>query len=621
AGPVATQELAELFLRTFPESKYTNLVRRMMLSAIFYSGDYDTCIEIAKPMLDLVDPGSKEHDMCLHVLGGSYFYSGRFDLAKPLLDEHVEKYPKSDFALSAAYFQAANYSRLQQFKKAAGLLDKFLETYPKPSENVFMPFALYDRANCHYSLEENDKALEVLARLIKDFPASNVVDQAYNLRGNVYQTEEKPELSEKAFIAGLEVAEERQHKVVAGESLFSLIALIAADKEAGKEKQEELLAYSDKFWEKYADGSPYRSKVAVAQWPTYHANGRSEKGLKIMQQVIADIAKSPGATGLEELINSYTDSYLEDHTPEELKKHYYNFPDIHSDDYAALALLRVGVIGVFEDVVRKSADAKVKRDGSAMIQVLFQELKNDFKLADLSNYILVKVGDYLRTSTSTPKEALPYYNELLGREDKEHQFSALLGRADVNGGSDNKAEIDMAIADFEVVFEKSEEKAEREFAYFRIIELLMKKGDYKEAAEKCNYYLDRNTSKFSKFSAKVGLMLAESFDKRNMVGDAIAMYVKVWSAHMGNIAISAPAMTRWMRLSWDRNNPGVDGNPSDRQGAYEGGARYLELTGRFKDKMVDSDLALWKDVEELVKTYEANPNIKSLEQIKKEKEG
>jgi hypothetical protein len=106
-----------------------------------------------------------------------------------------------------------------------------------------------------------------------------------------------------------------------------------------------------------------------------------------------------------------------------------------------------------------------------------------------------------------------------------------------------------------------------------------------------------------------------------MIDDALAMYVKVWSAHMGNIQISAPAMKSWMTLSWARNNPSTSpGTPSDRQGAYEGGARYIELTGRFKDKMVESDLALWQEIEKLVKTYEADANIKSVEEIKREKE-
>jgi hypothetical protein len=80
-------------------------------------------------------------------------------------------------------------------------------------------------------------------------------------------------------------------------------------------------------------------------------------------------------------------------------------------------------------------------------------------------------------------------------------------------------------------------------------------------------------------------------------------------------------MKTWMQLSWDRNQQSKDpATPGDRQGAYQGGAKYIELTGRFKDKMADSDLDLWKEVEKLVKTYEANPDIKSMAEIKREKE-
>jgi hypothetical protein len=90
---------------------------------------------------------------------------------------------------------------------------------------------------------------------------------------------------------------------------------------------------------------------------------------------------------------------------------------------------------------------------------------------------------------------------------------------------------------------------------------------------------------------------------------------------MGNIKVSVPAMTRWMEALWARNKPSSDPNtPGDRQGAYQGGARYIELTGRFKDKMIESDLELWQEVEKLVKTYEGNPAIKTMEQLKREKE-
>jgi tetratricopeptide (TPR) repeat protein len=622
AGP-ETQRYAETFVKTFPDSKYVPLVRRLMLSALFTDGEYETCIEVAEPMIDKLEPGSEEHDICLHVLGGSYFYTAQFDKAQPLLDQHVEKYPKSLFEIASNYFRASNVSRLQYWSKAASLLDEFLSKYPDASKNVFMPFALYDRATCHFAEEQLDEALEKLDRVINEFPETNVIDQAYNLRGNVEQSLGNVEKAEEAYLKALEISEVRRNYFVSSEALYSLVALLG-EHTPGKEPSPRLkdaVPYADRFWKEFSENSPYQSRAAVAQLHAMDAVGRGDEALERLQKVISELAKDPEAEGLEELINSYTEAYLVKHTPEQLKDHYYNFPDIRAADRAARALLRVAVIGVFENILRKTDDENRRRSGQAMIQVLFQELKNDFALKDLTNFILVKVGDYLRNHTATPREALPYYDEALSRQDQSYRFGALLGRADVYGGSGNSADIEKAIEDFTRVYTDSQEKPEREFALYRIVELLMEKKDYAKAAEQARIYLNREETGFSKYSPQVGLLLARSFDERKMVDDALAMYVKVWAAHTGNIKISAPAMRRWMQLSWDRNKPSNDpAVPADRQGAYEGGAKYIEQTGRFKDKMIESDLELWKEVEKLVKTYEANPNIKSMEQIKREKE-
>ncbi|MGB1128702.1 MAG: tetratricopeptide repeat protein, partial [Haloferula sp.] len=108
-----TEKYGSLFLKTFPESKHVPAVRRLMLTSIFYSGDYETCIEIATEMLPKLEPGSEEHDICLHVLSGSYYYTAQFREAQPLLDQHVELYPESKFEQASLYFQASNLSRLQ----------------------------------------------------------------------------------------------------------------------------------------------------------------------------------------------------------------------------------------------------------------------------------------------------------------------------------------------------------------------------------------------------------------------------------------------------------------------------------------------------------------------------
>lgn len=628
-GNVAgTQKYGELFLATFPESKYKPEVQKLMLSSLFFDGKYEICIEIAGDIIDnkKAAEGTPEHDLALFVLGGSYFYTGQYDKAAPLLDQHVEKYPESMFAMSASYFQASNVSRLQYWSKAAKLLDTFLDKYKGDSNQTYIPLALYDRANAHYAEEENDPALEKLDRVLKEFPDSPVTDQAYNLRGNVLQVKEERDEAESAYLKALEIAEIRRNDGVAGEALYYLTAMLGEQKKGAdpSPRLKDAVPYADKYWAEYSEGSPYRPQVAVAQVVAMNAVGRGDEALERLQGVISDMAKMTEAPGLEEAINSYTEVYLEKHSPEELKEHYYNFPGIRTTDKAARALLRIAIIGVFEKVAKDNEDPGKKRSANAMITVLFQNLKADFDLKDLSNYILVKLGDYLRTNTSAPREALPYYDEALSRQDQSYLFPALIGRADVYGRSPQAADLDKAVEDFDRIFADSQEKGEREFALYRIVEILMKKGDYAKAADRANQYLNREEDKslgFTKYSPQVGFLLAQSFDKRNLTDDAIAMYVKVFSAHMGYIAISAPAIQRWMELSFQRNKPSPGPNvAADRQGAYERGYQYLELTGRFKDKMSPEEVVLWDKVQKLVAQYEANPNIKSMDQIKKEKE-
>ena len=624
----STQKYGETFLKIFPESTHKPDVQKLILSSLFFDGKYDTCIEIAGDIIanKKVAEGTPEHDLALFILGGSYFYTGRYDKAAPLLDEHVAKYPTSIFATAAAYFQASNVSRLQYWAKAATLLDAFLDKHKAESNQTYIPLALYDRANCHYAEGQNDGAMENLERIIKEFPDSSVIDQAYNLKGNVHQALNQKDEAEASYLKAIEIAQTRHHAAAVGEALYYLISMLGDQQ--GKDvnpRLKDAVPFADKYWKEYAEGSPYRAQVAVAQVKAMQAVGRGEEALKRLQEVISTMAKLPEAAGLEAAINSYTVVYRENHTPEELKEHYYNFPDIRTTDRAARALLRIAIIGVFEEVAKdKEQENEPKaRAARAMIQVLFQNLKADFELKELSNYILVELGDYLRTKTGTPRTALPYYDEALSRQDQSYRFAALIGRADVYGQSQANADIAKALEDFELIFSDSQDKTEREFALYRITQILMAKGDYLKAAERANQYLNREEGKslgFTKYSPEVGFMLAQTFEKRNMNDDAIAMHVKVWSAHLGLIRISAPAVEAWMKLSYQRNKPASEGVQGDRQGAYAGGYRFLDLTGRFKDKMTPEEVIMWDKVQKLTDQYEADPNVKSMEKLKKEEE-
>ena len=615
---LSTEKYGSLFLKIFPDSEHVPAVRRMMLTSLFYGGEYAKCIEIAKVMLPKLESSapSKEHDICLHVLGGSYYYTGDYKEAQPRLDRHVEEYPESSFELAALYFQASNYSRLQFWTKSAKLLDAFLAKHPDASKNIYLPFALYDRANCHYALDEPDAALAKLNRVESEFENAEIMDMAFNLKGNVLQSQGSKAEAEEYYLKALALAERRENDIVAGEALYYLVAMLGEKpkKKDDPNRMDEAVPYSDKFWEQYGDSSPYKAQVAVAQVYALGAAGRGEEALNRLRDVIAEMAMRPGAAGLEEAIGSYTEVYLESHTPDELKNHYYNFPKIQPSNKAARALLRIAVIGVFEDQIKEAADDEQKKiKAEAGIKVLFTDLKNEFDLKDLSNFILVRVGDFIR-ATNSPAEAIPYYGEVLSRDDKSYSFPALFGRAAVLAVG-SKSDQAKAIEDFKRVLADAQDRDDKDRALYQMIVTQMAMGDYEAAKENARLYLDREKG-YATHKMDVAMVLAQAYDELGMVNDALASYVGVWNTYKGALRVSVPALIRYMELLWQRNQTGD--KVSDRQGAYNAGRSFIDLTRGILDKATPEEVEKWKELEQLVGEYVADPNVKSKEKLAEE---
>lgn len=620
---LTTEKYGQIFLKAFPASEHVPAVRRMMLTSLFYEGEYKKCIEVATVIIDKLEKNTEQHDICLHVLSGSYYYEGDYENALPLLNQHVAEYPQSKFRQASLFFQASNMTKMQDFVKAAVLLDAFLKEFPEADKNPFLPFALFDRANCHYAESEHVPALEKLDRLEKEFPQTEVLDQVFNLKGNVLLAEKRAPEAETYYNKGYELSKRRANRMVTSESVYLLIAMLG-DKGDPKEpnlRLKDAVPWIDMFWKEYADGSPYRTQAAVAGIYAMDAVGRGEEGLERLRDVIAEMAGDPAARGLEEAIGSYTEFYLTKHSAEELKEHYYNFPKIKAKDTVARALLRMAVIGVFEEELKNTKEDSQRSKAEAMVKVLFNELKAEFTPKDLTSFILVRVGDFIREKTGAPREALDYYTEALNRKDGGYKFEAMFGRADILGRSKSAADLDTGIKDLTEVFENSDKKPQKEKALYRKIELLAAKEDWAKVNEQSKIYMDRKTNNFSTYSGAVNMLLAQSYEKTNQINDAIFSYSSISFGNLrGNIKFSAPACKRWMEMLWERDAPGVDGKPGDRQGAYNGGYSYVDSTRRIYEKMTQEEKEMWNSIEELVKEYEARPGIKSFAQQKKEAE-
>jgi len=596
---LTTEHYGSIFLKDFPQSKYVKEVQRMMLTSLFFNGEYEKCVEVAEVMLPKLSKPSKQHEVCLFALGGSKHYLGAFADAQPLLNEYISTYKKAKDGdkiriQATSYFQAANYSRLQEWSRSASLLDAFLKEYPDSKTNLYYPFALFDRSNCHYAESETEDAYTKVTRVETEFPGVSVMEQALALKGNILESLKRPEEAEEYYLKALQLAEGKKNDLVASECLF----------------------YT-KFWDRYGANSPFKAKVAVAGIPAMRKVGKIDQALEKLQGVIAQLSKIPGTPGLEEAIGSYTDEYLADHTEEELKNHYYNFPGIDSRDMATRALLRIAIIDVFEGVYAtadKEKDAAKARTAKARVDTLFKELRDDFKPADLSNFILVKVGDFIRKNTTKPEAARIYYKEALNRKnDQSHKFAAIFGLADVNakGTSAQKAE---AVTLLKRVIDDSDDDGEKEEAKYLTASIHAEGGENDKAIAVAKEYL--NTPSYRRYKLPARMLLAKAHDDEGRADDAIVAYQQIWSGSMGAIKYSAPAMKRWMEILWTRggtNKLGV----SDKQVAYNSSYEYIELTTKAVKKATPEERVIWTKVSELVKDYEANSEVESVADQKK----
>ena len=468
--------------------------------------------------------------------------------------------------------------------------------------------------------------MKKLDRIEKEFPDASVLDSALNLKGNALQSLDDVGQAEEYYKKALALAERRGNRLVAGEALYYLVALLGAEK-IGKEANpapEKAIPYYERYWKDYATGSFYRPQVAVAGLHPLGKVGRMQEALDKLQAVISELAQQKRATNLEEAINSYTDAYLAEHTPIELKQHYYNFPDIPVDNSAAQALLRIAIIGVFEDVLEtatKEKDQNAQRQATAEINVLFRDMKNTFKPSELSTFILISLADYLREKTAAPKQSLEYYEEIKGRKDKEYLFRALFGIADVYGRSPKPAEKDRAIQSLRRIFNDAPEKKEKERSLYRIITILAEKGDWDAVEEEAKKYLDKDSG-FKKFKPWCAMFLARSYDERGELESALQSYIQAWAAYTGYIEVSAPAAKRILEITWDRNNPAEPPKKSDRQTAYEFGWNYIDGTKHIRagNDIKEEEKEAWDEVEALVQEYENAPAIINMEILKKQEE-
>ncbi len=326
---------------------------------------------------------------------------------------------------------------------------------------------------------------------------------------------------------------------------------------------------------------------------------------------------------VEQAIGSYSNQYFETMkakgtplTPDQAKDHYYNFPGVTLNDLGLRILLRTGLIGIYQDMIReaKPDEAQLKADLNGAISVFFQELDRDFKPADIPTYTLLKLGTHLANS-SKPLASVPYFDEIINRG-KERVDDAKYQKAIALGLSKEGASIDQGIVMMEQELKNASEKTppdkeKLEEGKYYLAKFKFEKGDYDAALATCKEYLDDKSN--SKNKLQVLFIQAEAFEKKGDVNEALIVYMNIADSYKGRILWSAPATVKVMNLLWDRNKAKPAGEllkSSDRHLAWRTGVEYMKITGGAYDtKMTVPERRAFDEVKELTKKYGANTAV------------
>lgn len=618
------------FAKAFPTSKHLKTLNTMSLESLYVDGKYEQCAKEAQNVLASktpIDPKVKE--TAQFVEAASLFNLGRFKEALPKLQEYVEAYPQSKNLPQIMYYVGVSFARTGQYDKASHALGRLIAKYKTKEESPFLPYAVFDRALANIALSNEDangKALVDLDRIIKEFPEPNLLPSTWLNRGIVQERGKASDEAEKSYKEALVAAKAANNNAAKGEALFRLITVTKDAK--GREK--DAVAYCDEFWKESGKDKDvaYRLQAAVNALEILTKADRKKDGMDRLGETIVMIAhENPEKENplVEMAVNNYKEAFVKDVTVgkgkdakvdlDAVKKHFYEFPGVTEKDHLLITILRMAVIGVYEDVLKKvdKTDTATIATLNAQVKVFFNDLKKAFQIKDMTPFALVKVGNYLVEKTDSPEEAIPYFEEVIKRNDAKNMDFATFGLAQAFGRSKDKAQVAKGIDLMEKAIAKEQgkkkpDKKNLENAQHNIAQFYYNSGDYQKAADKAYEYLKDTNKQIHRIP--VSMLWAKAYDAMKNIDQALIGYQRINANYTGAISVSAPAMKRTMELLYERNKPKPDlDKPSDRLLSYRNGQNYIKLTKGLENKMTIEERQLWREVETLVEKYSQDAEI------------
>jgi TolA-binding protein len=560
------------FLKHYPGHELEPQVQSMLMEQLFRRGDYLRCIKIASDILPKLPPKTPQHDLCLFCLGGSYYYDGQYEPADLLLERHATEYPESGFLEESSYYRGANKVKLLEWTLAAPLLEGWLTKYP---ESDLRPFAILDRATCHFAQDEFDGCLAKLDEIEQRFETSDIYDRSLNLRGDVLQVKKDWAQAEQTYLKGKARAEQDGHYQVAAEALSQLIPVATA-----LENFKGAAGYYDEFVGNFAENYLEPQVVSIALEALSHESvNRGQEGLDKLEDMIDRLGRQENAD-LEKAITKYGDVSVDLNGAEPTINKLKAMATKGGQPDSVQAWLLVLRVDIIEKELEKGAASK------AAIRTAFNELKS-FDKKVLAPYVLAKIGDFLRNADQSP-QAVPWFEEILGRGGIDSVDYAKNALAKIYFRGANPALHKKALDNVKWVLANSgNSKLMEESAYERAL-YYSRSADWVEAETSWFEYVSNKS--WRSHSPEAWYRLGQARDHRGRIDKALSAYLQNYFKYPQYVEYSIPAMTRSAEIQ-KASNKGKEAYTLARMG----GLRF--------EKKLRSDSRFKSDFNKLRKIY------------------
>ncbi len=612
-------EFGSKYLTDYPDHQFSLELKRSLLLSLYAKQRYGLCIKLNEEGLlnmDQLKGDAKLVGDCVFALGAAYFYEGKFESALPLIERQFVNYPESEFRNEVCYLHASVYGHVLQWEEGLKLLDEYIASVD--DENVYKPHALYDKAFVLYSMGRYDEAIVLLKTFIGKYNKSLTKAPAHILSGNIYLLKKLRDDAETEYQRAITSAKYTNNKHAEDEAYYLMITMLGQKLWEGRLNEKTL--DSVKYFDAYMAGepmkdrvSPFYTQIVANAMYALTQSGRKDEAFKLMQKALFEYNTEPNTAGTEGAMQGYVitlrnANVKDDEVIDGLK----TSPFVTDSSYHQ-ALLVVSEL----DVLERSQRMAPSEERGKRIKALYADLHFNYKIEDLDNFVLIKVAKHLEKNNGFSDKAKSYYEGVIASGSKIKLPEAQVGLLTLLAKSDDPAEVKLAEDSINGIlanpFTAVNAKAA---AHYQLLELLYAQENWEDLTKNAITYLKYPTSAKKKVR-RAEMLLAMSYDKREMTERAIGSYTAVWVNSMFVLDQSAPAMHRVITLLWERNNPakpGVQDGKSDRQIAYESAFKYVSRTKKIfneKGQTLNAEAEQdWRSIREKVDKYGAEPGVK-----------